>query len=96
MLIALVIGEVTNNSLKHGAFARTARFRFPRPWMTAGLRCSGVSRCRMHRRSLKPREEGSGYSMMARMARSQRATFDYRIANGELTVSRGLARRASY
>lgn len=88
MLIALVVGELTNNSLKYGAL----RDRKPASlsWtMKAG-------RLALHWRepidladgnALRARDAGSGYSMMERMARAQRASFSHTIADGELQVS---------
>ena len=93
MLIALVIGELTNNSLKYGALRKHRAVSLSWTLDEGGLSLLWREPLKDTPESLEPREEGSGYSMMERMARSQRATFDYLISNGELRVSLGLARR---
>lgn len=92
MLIALVVGELTNNSLKYGALRN--RNSVSLSWtIDAGL-------LTLHWResigdddadALRPRSDESGYSMMKRMARAQRATFEYWVADGELRISLALA-----
>lgn len=92
MLIALVIGELTNNSLKYGALRN--RNSVSLSWtIDAGL-------LTLHWRenigeangdALRPRSDELGYSMMKRMARAQRAAFEYRVAQGELRISLTLA-----
>lgn len=94
MLIALIVGELTNNSLKYGALRRgkgvllswaldegslVLHWREPLSERQAG--------------SLQPRDAGSGYSMMQRMARSQRATFEHEVSDGELKVTLKLRAR---
>lgn len=88
MLVALVIGELTNNSLKYGALragravALSASVDEPiitMRWIEQ-TDAAGVS-------ALAPRDAGSGYSMMERMARAQRATFEHELNGGELRVT---------
>src|SRR5579884_2424818 len=88
MLIALVVGELTNNSIKYGAL------RFNRPvslsWALDGSRLFLQWREPLSAESIErflARTSGSGYSLMTRMAKAQRATFEYATASGELIVS---------
>jgi len=85
MLIALVVGELTNNSLKYGALRDGRRVS-----LTASIEGDAIA---LHWReetqtsggtTLRPRDGGSGYAMMERMARAQRATFSHRLEDGEL------------
>ena len=88
MLVALVIGELTNNSLKYGALREgravslsttiedsVMTVRWVEPTDTSG------------QTALVPRDSGSGYSMMERMARAQRATFEHELRDGQLRVT---------
>lgn len=95
MLVALVIGELTNNSLKYGAL------RHRRPitlsWSIEGQSLAlnwSEPLAAAKSGPLQPRDAGSGYSMMQRMAKSQRASFEHQISNGELQVSLKLHRRS--
>lgn len=94
MLIALVIGELTNNSLKHGVLRRGRS-------VALSWTADGPALC-LHWREplgpgygspLEPRDTGSGYSMMQRMARAQRAQFEHSVVDGELSVTLRLANR---
>ena len=85
MLIALVVGELTNNSLKYGALREGRRVA-----LTASIEGDAIA---LHwreetqssgDRQLRPRDGGSGYAMMERMARAQRASFTHRLEDGEL------------
>jgi PAS domain S-box-containing protein len=85
MLIALVVGELTNNSLKYGALREGRRVA-----LTAAIEGKAIA---LHWReetqssggkTLQARDGGSGYAMMERMARVQRATFTHRLEDGEL------------
>ena len=94
MLIALVVGELTNNSLKYGALRR--RKPVVLSWLIDDGRLSLCWREVLPEAkggSLEPRDPGSGYSMMARMARAQRAAFNHAISDRELTVTLKLAAR---
>lgn len=84
MLIALVIGELTNNSLKYGALKNGKQLRLS--W-TANERLT----IRWHEPLARPlasplgaRASGSGYSLMTRMAKSQRALFKFEADDVEL------------
>ncbi|HWJ39299.1 MAG TPA: PAS domain-containing protein [Sphingomicrobium sp.] len=94
MLVALVIGELTNNSLKYGALRR--RRSVSLSWSIDQGQLSLVWREALVGKAAEgvaARDDSSGYSMMARMARAQRAMFSHSIDNGELKVSLTLARR---
>lgn len=94
MLIALVVGELTNNSLKYGALRH--RRSVSLSWSIEGGQLSLLWRETLsdaQSDALQPRDAGSGYSMMARMARAQRALFDHSILNRELRVTLKLGRR---
>jgi two-component sensor histidine kinase len=87
MVVALVIGELTNNSLKYGAL-RDGRSVS----LTASLE-EGIISLRWLERTnaakgekLAARDAGSGYAMMERMARAQRAVFRHGLSDGELQV----------
>lgn len=86
MLVALVIGELTNNSLKYGALAKGIAVSLS--WTIDGRNLSLHWREPLDRHSgpLGPRDAGSGYSLMQRMARAQGAAFAYSVANDELDV----------
>lgn len=94
MLVALVIGELTNNSLKHGALRQ--RRPVTLSWNDQDGHLSLDWREPLgtaDTRSLQARDPGSGYSLMARMARSQSATFEHGVEEGELRVSLRLQNR---
>lgn len=94
MLIALIVGELTNNSLKYGALRH--RRNVSLSWSIDGGQLSLLWREVMsdgQPDALQPRDVGSGYSMMARMARAQRAEFVHAIVDHELRVTLRLARR---
>lgn len=97
MLIALVIGELTNNSLKYGALRRRRSVRLS--WSSEGaslvLNWREPIDERRNQGSLEPRDVGSGYSMMQRMARTQRALFEYVVDDGELRVTLRLTHRSN-
>ena len=95
MLVALVVGELTNNSLKYGALRRNRpvslswtgdgaalvlQWREPLPHASAD--------------SFAPGNGGSGYSLMKRMAQAQRASFDHQVVGRELLVSLRLTKAA--
>ena len=92
MLIALVIGELTNNSLKYGAL------RAGKPVALAwSLTDNLVIRWREPLLSpltspLGARDAGSGYSLMTRMARSQQARFEYTSESTEIVAVLALKR----
>jgi len=87
MLVSLVVGELTNNSLKHGALrhgkAVSLSWTIDQGSLVLHWREPVSQR---HGDSIEPRNEGSGYSMMQRMARSQRADFEHSISSGDLNV----------
>lgn len=94
MLIALIVGELTNNSLKYGSLRRGKSVSLS--WSND----EGQLTLLWHeplpavqKDQLAPRDPGSGYAMMARMARAQRAHFEHAILDGELRVNLKLARR---
>ena len=94
MLIALVLGELTNNSLKYGALRHGRSVSLS--WSIDAGQLSLVWREALsgaESDALRPRDAGSGYSMMARMARAQRALFEHAITDRELKVTLKLARR---
>lgn len=86
MLIALVVGELTNNSLKYGALRAgktvsltwTVADNFVIRWREPLLAPLG--------KPLGARDAGSGYSLMTRMAKSQRAAFDYSAEESEIVA----------
>ena len=93
MLIALVVGELTNNSLKYGALGRSKSVSLSWSVDEGRLALLWQEALPQERaRALTPRDPSSGYAMMARMARAQRATFEHEVADGELTVRLRLAR----
>lgn len=88
LLIALVLGELTNNSVKYGALRRR------KPVSLSWVLDDG--RLTLHWREpvpladgngLEARDEGSGYSLMQRMARSQKARFSAAVEKGLLLVT---------
>ncbi len=94
-LVALVIGELTNNSLKYGALrqhrdvllswtdeADHLTLMWLEPFMGSD------------KSNLRARDSNSGYSMMHRLARSQGATFGHVIKEDELSVTLRLRKRA--
>jgi PAS domain S-box-containing protein len=93
-LIALVVGELTNNSIKHGALRRAESIKLT--WTIdggtltlhwrEGLEGSGASR-------MTARNGGSGYALMERMAKSQGATFSHAVALDQLCAELRLAKR---
>jgi len=85
MLVALVIGELTNNSLKYGALreGKTISLAGSLDEGTIVLRWLEKTSAR-DRGAIAPRDEGSGYAMMARMARAQGVSFEHEIRDGEL------------
>lgn len=90
MLVALVVGELTNNSLKYGAL------KAGKPLHLSWSNGDGLTlrwRERLHAPltcSLGARDQGSGYSLMTRMARSQRATFEFEADDRELRATLAL------
>lgn len=93
MLIALVVGELTNNSLKYGALRH--RRAIALSWSIDAGQLSLLWREALEgseTEPLRPRDIGSGYSMMARMARAQRAIFEHVVADRQLRVSLKLLR----
>jgi PAS domain S-box-containing protein len=88
MLIALVVGELTNNSLKYGSLRQNGPVSLS--WTIDNEQLVLQWREPLapgSTTSFEPRNSGSGYSLMQRMARSQRAKFEYQATSGELLVS---------
>lgn len=87
MLVALVVGELTNNSLKYGALGRlkSVSLSWKEDEKTLTLQWRETLNT-VGDAALKARNAESGYSMMERMARSQRAAFEHRVENGQLIV----------
>lgn len=87
LLIALVIGELTNNSLKYGALKAGKQLKLT--WEEGdGLTlrwCEALDEPLTA--PLGARDHGSGYSLMSRMARSQRALFVTEADEQELRVT---------
>ena len=95
MLVALVVGELTNNSLKYGALRRGKPVSLS--WSLDEERLCLHWReplTATELRALQARDSGSGYSIMQRMARAQRATFAHAIDDGQLNVTLMLAKRS--
>ena len=94
MLVALVLGELTNNSLKYGALrkrqAAALSWAFDDEALTL---CWREPIETLAGEALEARDSGSGYSLMERMARSQRAKFVHQVKAGELRVTLSLAPR---
>ena len=87
MLIALVVGELMNNSLKYGALKH--RKPISLSWTFAGDALCIHWREPMQKtvgHKMEARDAGSGYALMERMARSQRAMFDHVASDRELNV----------
>lgn len=89
MLIALVLGELTNNSLKYGALTVGKPVKVA--WSTQKADALVI---RWREPLAKPldvplgaRNLGSGYSLMARMARSQKALFEFEADHAELRAT---------
>lgn len=87
MLIALIVGELTNNSLKYGALNHALPV-----WLTWSMDDALSLEWReplasLRGKSLEPRDINSGYAMMERMARVQRARFNQEIVDRELRVT---------
>ena len=94
MLVALVMGELANNSIKYGALRRGRTVSLS--WLQDGSSLA----INWHEpldgkqiTSMAPRDPASGYWMMQRMARSQRAKFEHAVVDGALEVTLTLARR---
>lgn len=88
MVVALVIGELTNNSLKYGAL------RGGRPVSLGATIDDSMITVRWVEQTdvsgtaeITPRDSGSGYSMMERIARAQRASFEHELLDGQLRVT---------
>jgi PAS domain S-box-containing protein len=96
MLVALVIGELTNNSLKYGALRRNRSVALSWSNQAGHLRLHWREQISKDKgvTQLEPRDEGSGYSMMERMARNQRATLEQGVDAGELHVKLALRHRS--
>lgn len=91
MLVALVLGELTNNSLKYGAL-RAGRMVHLTWTHSGGLKLRWREALMEPLRGpLGARDQGSGYSLMSRMAKSQRASFQFGIIDHELHVELALA-----
>lgn len=93
-LVALVIGELTNNSLKYGALRQhqdvllswtDEEDHLTLNWLEPFL---GADQS-----GLQARNSNSGYSLMHRLARSQGATFEHVVTNEELSVTLRLRKR---
>ena len=86
-VVALVIGELTNNSLKYGALRKGRSVS-----LTASVDDDSITiRWREKTNAgsdeaLTPRDAGSGYAMMQRMARAQSASFEHEMKKGELSA----------
>lgn len=95
LLIALVVGELTNNSLKYGALRRGEALKLI--WSDDGkglaIRWREVM-ASSQAGTLEPRSDGSGYVLMKRMAAGQGATFAHDVVDGELVVDLVLRKRA--
>lgn len=90
MLVALVIGELTNNSLKYGALrqARSVAVSASVDGSTLVIRWKEqTSRDSQERPQRSVASSGSGYVMMERMARAQGATLEHRFGDGRLDVT---------
>jgi PAS domain S-box-containing protein len=93
-LVALVIGELTNNSLKYGALRQHREVLLSWTDEADHLTLNWVEPFLGADQSvLRARDSNSGYSMMQRLARSQGATFEHGIANGQLSVTLRLRKR---
>lgn len=87
MLVSLVVGELTNNSLKYGALREGRSVSLSAAMEGGGIAirwsektaASGAA-------ALTPRDTGSGYAMMERMARAQGAVFEHSLDAGRLQV----------
>lgn len=94
MLIALVIGELTNNSLKYGALRRrktvSLSWTLDRGSLTLTWR-EPIEAGTAER--IQARSSGSGYALMERMARSQRSCFAQAVEGHELRITLELAAR---
>jgi two-component sensor histidine kinase len=88
MVVALVIGELTNNSLKYGALrdGRSVSLSASVDDSAVMIRWQEPTNTSTGER-LAARDEGSGYAMMDRMARAQRATFEHGLKDGCLFVT---------
>lgn len=94
MLVALVLGELTNNSLKYGALRK--RQAAALSWAIDGgalMLCWREPIETLAGEAIEARDSGSGYSLMERLARSQRAKFLHQVKAGELRVTLSLAPR---
>ena len=88
MLVALIIGELTNNSLKYGALREGRGVSLSSTVEDSAMTIRWVeSTDASGKTALAPRDSGSGYSMMERMARAQRATFEHELGEGQLRVT---------
>jgi two-component sensor histidine kinase len=87
MLISLVVGELTNNSLKYGALGQNLPIALS--WTVHPDRIVLLWREPLAAdgdKAFEPRNAGSGYSLMKRMSKAQRASFEHQVANDELRV----------
>ena len=88
MLVALVIGELTNNSLKYGALRDGRAVSLSATIEDSVMTVRWVEQTDARGQTvLAPRDSGSGYSMMERMARAQRANFEHELRDGQLRVT---------
>lgn len=96
MLIALVLGELTNNSLKYGALRRNKPVSLSWSETDALVVKWREPLLAPLDRPLGARDAGSGYSLMTRMARSQRAKFEYSSENSEIVAVLSLEPRQAH
>jgi two-component sensor histidine kinase len=88
MLIALIIGELTTNSHKYGALRQSGAVSLSWTIEQGHLVLQWQEPLLAESADIfEPRNGGSGYSLMKRMAQAQRANFEHKIADGELLVS---------
>lgn len=95
MLVALVLGELTNNSLKYGALLIGQPVKVS--WSIQEGEALVIRWCEPLAKPLDfplgARDLGSGYSLMARMARSQKAIFEFEASAAELIATLTLRAR---
>ena len=87
MLVALIVGELTNNSLKYGALleGRSVSLTAAMEGDSIVIRWNEETKASAAT-ALTPRDTGSGYAMMERMARAQGADFEHSLNRGRLHV----------
>lgn len=85
-LLALVVGELATNSLKHGALRRDLAVTLSGEHRDGVLALAWREPLATQTADPSPASEGSGFRLMERMARAHRGSFRMTRADGELAA----------